>query len=119
MKNLSIVFFFLMTFAFMSVNAQAQSSCQPKKGCKKVCTKTTKGATQTKSASNTFDFLNVNSKKEAKAKTGKKCCAGGATPGCCILPCSKKGAKATRTSVTSVSNKTSKESVTALKPKSN
>ena len=108
-----------MTFAFMSVNAQAQSTCQPKKGCKKVCTKTNKSATQTKTASNTIDFLNVNSTKEAKAKKGKACCKA-QKQGCCALPCSKKGAKASTTSVTTVSNKgTIKEPVAALKPKSN
>ena len=107
-----------MTFAFMSVNAQAQSTCQPTKACKKVCTKSTKATTQANTKTEaTADLFKLTSTKEATAKKGKACCVK-AKQGCCVSVC-KKGTKASKTSVTTVSNKKTKEPVAALKPRSN
>ena len=104
----------------MSINVNAQSSCQPTKACKKACSKTAKADKESKAKTDAtaslFKFASTT--KEAKATKGKDCCK----PACCTLPCSKKGAKATTTSVTGVNNEkatTAKEPVAAMKPKSN
>lgn len=119
MKNLSIVFFFLMSFAFMSVNAQAQTTCQPKDCktnpiCKKICSKTAKAD---KKAEGTASLVKLNATNETKTEQKASC-----KPANCKASCTKKGTKAATTSVTAVKNQNvtaKKEPVAALKPKSN
>ncbi len=109
MKNLGMVFALMIAFSFSFSQVQAQSGRCAGKTSKKcvptMCKKTADQATNQVSKAGTL--VRLGDKTTTESATCNKLCF----PGCCALPCAKKGT-AVKMSATAktVSNKTKKTS---------